>query len=252
MYLQLPQPSIIAHRGSSLLTPENTIAAFELAVSQKSDAIELDVKLSADGEIVVIHDQTVDRTSNGTGKVLELPLAALKELDAGSWFSTDFTGESIPTLGEVFETVGKRIFINIELTNYGSIRDALPNKVVDLVKKYGMEDRVWFSSFNPLALRRARRLLPKAPIGLLALPGFSGAWARSFLGHWIVPFEALHPNLKNTTSALVNRQHNKRNHIYTWTVNEPDDIRALFKMGIDGVITDDPPLALHIRDQVNS
>lgn len=249
MLQQLPNPSIIAHRGSSTHAPENTIAAFELAVAQNADGIELDVKLCADGQIIVIHDQIVDRTSNGSGKVLDLSLAALKELDAGSWFSPDFVGESIPTLREVFEAVGKKTFINIELTNYASIRDELPDKVIDLVRKHNMEGSVLFSSFNPLALRRVHKLLPETPIGLLALPGFAGAWARSFLGRWIVPYQALHPDVGNTTSALVNRHHNKGERVYTWTVNDPEDFRRLFKMGIDGVITDDPPLALQIRNQ---
>lgn len=252
MYQNLPQPSIIAHRGSSMHAPENTIAAFELAVAQNADGIELDVKLCADGQVVVIHDQTVDRTSNGVGHVSELPLAALKELEVGSWFSPEFSGESIPTLGEVFESIGKKTFINVELTNYESIRDNLPDKVVELIKKHSLAQRILFSSFNPLALRSAHRLLPAAPIGLLAQPGIKGAWARSFFGRWIVPYQALHPELGNTSSTLIHRHHKRGKRVYSYTVNEPDDLRSLYKMGIDGVFTDDPPLALQIRDQVFS
>lgn len=229
--------------------PENTIAAFEKAVAQNADGIELDAKLCTDGEVVVFHDQTVDRTTNGSGKVLEIPLAELKELDAGSWFSLDFTGENIPTLGEVFEAVGKNIFINIELTNYASVRDELPIKVANLVRKHGLEDSVLFSSFNPLALRKVHQLLPKTPIGLLALPGFAGAWARSFLGRWIVPYQAIHPEVRNTNSNLINRNQKRGKRVYAWTVNDPENLRELFKMGVDGVITDDPPLAQQIRSQ---
>ncbi len=249
MYLQLPQPTIIAHRGSTTHAPENTIAAFELAVSQNADAIELDVKLCADGQVIVIHDPTVDRTSGGSGKVLDLSLAALKELDAGSWFSAEFTGESIPTLGEVFEAVGKKIFINVELTNYTSIRDDLPDKVVDHVRKHDLEERVLFSSFNPLALRRTHRLLPETPIGLLALPGCAGAWARSWPGHWVVPYQALHVEVGSTTSTLIARQHKKGHRIFAYTANDPEDMQRLFKLGVDGIFTDDPPLAQQIRDQ---
>ena len=107
MYQLLPRPTIFAHRGASIYAPENTIAAFELAVEQQADGIELDAKLCADGQIVVFHDQTVDRTSDGSGKVLDLSLAALKELDAGSWFGENFAGQAIPTLEEVFEAVGR-------------------------------------------------------------------------------------------------------------------------------------------------
>ena len=160
MLQKLPQPSIFAHRGSSAYAPENTIAAFELAVAQKADAIELDAKLCADGQVVVIHDQTVNRTTNGTGKVFELPLSGLKKLDAGNWFSAEFNGESIPTLGEVFEAVGNQIYINIELTNYASIRDDLPEKVVDLVKKHGMAERVLFSSLTLLRSEKPTATFP--------------------------------------------------------------------------------------------
>ena len=105
MFQKLPRPSIFAHRGASMYAPENTLAAFNLAVSQNADAIELDAKLCADGEIVVFHDQTVERTSDGHGKILDLPYTAIKELDAGGWFDSQFQGETVPTLGEVFEAV---------------------------------------------------------------------------------------------------------------------------------------------------
>jgi len=103
-----PNVTIFAHRGDSAHAPENTLAAFELAAERGADGIELDAKLTADGEIVVIHDPAVDRTTDGTGMVAEMSLAALRELDAGSWFGDTFKGEQIPTLAEVFEAVGKR------------------------------------------------------------------------------------------------------------------------------------------------
>ena len=176
MYRQLPTPAIFAHRGASAHAPENTLSAFKLAITQHANAIELDAKLCASGEVVVIHDQSVDRTTNGSGKLLELPLTVLNELDAGSWFGTDFQGERIPTLDEVFDVVGQKIFINVEITNYASPFDDLPNKVVDLVRRHGLQENVLFSSFNPMALRKANKLLPEVPIGLLALPGIKGVW----------------------------------------------------------------------------
>jgi len=133
MLAQLPKPTLFAHRGASAYAPENTLAAFTLAIHQNADAIELDAKLSADGEVVVIHDQTVDRTTDGVGKVNELVLAALKELDAGEKYDESFRGERIPTLDEVLESIGQKIFINIELTNYASPKDDLPLKVAEIV-----------------------------------------------------------------------------------------------------------------------
>jgi len=250
MLESLTKPTIFAHRGASAHAPENTLASFELAVTQGAEAIELDAKLTADEQIVVFHDQTVDRTTNGSGKVLELPLAALKELDAGHWFDTSFHGVTIPTLEDVFEAVGRKTFINVELTNYASPGDLLPEKVAELIKRHELQEWVMFSSFNPLALRRAHKILPTIPLGLLALSGFSGSWARSILGFWLVPYQALHPETKDTNPKLISRQHAKNRRVHTWTVNDPADMERLFRWGIDGIFTDDPLLAQKIRSQV--
>jgi glycerophosphoryl diester phosphodiesterase len=126
LLFDLPRPVIFAHRGASGYAPENTLTAFNLAVQQGSDAIELDVKLTADGQIVVFHDQTLERTTSATGKIGEKTLSELKELDAGSHFDISYLNERIPTLEEVFEAVGQRTSINVELTNYASPYDRLP------------------------------------------------------------------------------------------------------------------------------
>ena len=248
----LQKPILFAHRGASNYAPENTIAAFELAITQGAEAIELDAKLCADDQVVVIHDQTLERTTNGTGKVLDMPLAALKTLDAGLWFGEKFHGEPIPTLDEVFEAVGKKIFINVELTNYASPRDRLPDRVVEIIQRHNLEEQILFSSFNPFALRRAHQLLPDIPLGLLALPKLSGAWARSWLGSRLVPFQAIHPELGDTTKAFIERQHHQGHRVHTWTVNNPVDLEQLFRWGVDGVFTDDVPLAQKIRAQVRA
>lgn len=242
MFSYLPKPSIFAHRGSKAHAPENTLAAFELAITHKADAIELDVKLCADGQVVVIHDSTVDRTTDGTGQVRKLSLAALKELDAGSYFDIAFRGEAIPTLGEVLGAVGKRIPINIELTNYAAPTDALPTKVAELVMLHGLERQVMFSSFNPLALVRARKFLPKVPIGLLGLDGIAGAWTRTPLAN-LVPHEALHPWVGDVDQALVNWAHQRNRRLHVYTVNDPQQMRNLYTWGADGIFTDDPLLA---------
>ncbi len=246
----LPRPTIFAHRGASAFAPENTLAAFELAVIQNADAIELDAKLSADGQVVVIHDQSVDRTTDGAGQVLELPLSALKELDAGNWFGEEYTGELIPTLDEVFEAVGRKIFINIELTNYASLRDQLADKVVELVQRHNLQGSILFSSFNPFALRRAHQLLPEVPLGLLSFPGLAGLWARSWPGSWLVPYQALHPVLQDTREKLISWQHVRGRRVHTWTVNNSEDMRWLFRHKVDGIFTDDPLLAQQIRAEV--
>src|SRR5512139_2814209 len=187
----LSQPVIFAHRGASAHAPENTLAAFELALAQQADAIELDVKLTVDGQVIVLHDATVDRTTGSHGRVRDLSLAQLRSLDAGSFYSEKYRGEKIPTLEEVFETVGKRAFINVELTNYNTPRDQLVETVCMLVKRFGLQKSVMFSSFFASNLSKARAYLPGVPRGLLAFGGFLGAWARSF-GFAFGRYHALH------------------------------------------------------------
>jgi glycerophosphoryl diester phosphodiesterase len=249
MLESLPQPIIFAHRGASAHAPENTIASFELAIAQQADAVELDVKLSADGQVIVIHDATVDRTTNGHGKVQDMTLAELKALDAGSFFSSQYAGEQIPTLDEVFEAVGKRIFINIELKNYTNRRGDLVETVCMLIKKHQMQKWVMFSSFFPNALSKAHNYLPDVPRGLLALDGFLGVWARSF-GFTFGKYNALHPNLKGFKQEDVLRVHRLKRRVHVYTVNQEEDMRRLFKWGVDGVFTDDPQLALKTRAEL--
>lgn len=248
MLTSLPQPVIFAHRGASANAPENTIAAFELALEQNADAIELDVKLSADGQAVVIHDAKVDRTTGSQGRVKDLPLRELRALDAGSFFSEKFHGEKIPTLEEVFEAVGKRTLINVELTNYNSPRDQLVETVCMQIKRCNMQERVIFSSFLASNLSKARAFLPQVPCGLLALEGLLGAWARSF-GFNFGRYEALHPYLKDVTSQQVQRVHRLNRRIHVWTVNAADDMRRLFHWGVDGIFTDDPQRAAQVRGE---
>jgi len=245
MLTDLPRPVVFAHRGASAHAPENTIPSFELALTQGADAIELDAKLTSDGQIVVFHDATIDRTTEGTGRLAQKTLAELRSLDAGSFFSDQFRGTKIPTLEEVFEAVGKKIFINVELTNYATPRDALVEKVCALVRKHGLEKSVIFSSFFASNLRQAQRFLPDVPRGLLALDGWMGAWARSF-GFSFGNYAALHPYLTDVNAQQVSRVHQLKRRIHVWTVNKPEDVARLNSWGVDGIFTDDPQLALQV------
>ena len=248
MLESLPRPIIFAHRGASAHAHENTLAAFELAMAQNADAIELDVKLSADGQVVVIHDATVDRTTGGHGRVKDISLAELRSLGAGSFFSEKFRDEKVPTLEEVFEAIGKRTFINVELTNYNTPRDHLVETVCILVKKFGLQKRVLFSSFFSSNLSKARAYLPEVPSGLLSLRGFLGAWARSF-GFAFGRYQALHPDLKDTSPQQIQRVHRLKRRVHVWTVNAADDMRRLFGWNVDAIFTDDPQLAVRVRDE---
>jgi glycerophosphoryl diester phosphodiesterase len=236
------KPVIFGHRGASAHAPENTLAAFKLAAEEGAAGIELDAKLSADGTIMVIHDQTVDRTTQGSGRVNTLTLKALKTLDAGSKFSAQFKNEPIPTLEEVFQVVGQRLYINIELTNYASPGDELPELAARLVEKYGLAQRVLASSFNAANLVRFRRQLPGVAVCLLALKGLAGMPARRLQVSWH-KFDGLNPYFSDVTPALVEHEHRRQRLVNVWTVNQPAEMRRLASAGIDGLITDDPGLA---------
>ncbi len=239
---QLPHPIIFGHRGACANAPENTLASFELALAQGADAIELDAKLTADRQVVVIHDQTVDRTTNGQGRVNHLKLEEIRKLDAGSFFDIAFKGEPVPTLEEVLRKVSARTFTNIELTNYASPNDELPFMVAELVKRLGMQDRVMFSSFHPIPLLRAHRILPDVPVGLLADANIAGALARSWVGR-LIPHQALHPDVSKATLSLIKSEHRRGCRVHVWTVNDPEVMRSLFTWDVDGIFTDDPRLA---------
>jgi glycerophosphoryl diester phosphodiesterase len=248
-FTKLPNPAIIAHRGASAYAPENTLAAFKLALQQGADAIELDAKLSADGHVVVIHDQTVDRTTPMHGEVRNFIMADLHKMDAGSHFDVTFKGEPIPSLEDVLKAVGQLTYINIELTNYASPLDELPNKVAELVKQYRLVSRVFFSSFNFFALRRIHRLLPEAPVGLLLSSGRRGRLAHLILSRF-VPYQSLHSALQDVSAKLVDEVHKQGRKIFVYTVNQEADIRRLFEMGVDGLFTDDPLLAQAVLEKV--
>lgn len=248
MWSDLQSPVVIAHRGDSAHAPENTLSAFRLAEKKGADAVEFDVKLSKDRHVIVIHDKTVERTTNGSGQVNTLPLAALKELDAGVHSSTDYPNERIPTLVEVFENLGNDIHMNIELTNYSTPFDDLVERVADTVQDFGFQERILFSSFLPKNLHKAKKLLPDVPCGLLSLAGIAGFPIR--LWGWKGRMEALHPHIKDVNVKLINMIHKRGKKIRVWTVNGSKDMEMLTEMGVDGIFTDDPALMMTVLGRV--
>jgi glycerophosphoryl diester phosphodiesterase len=223
------RPLIIAHRGASSHAPENTLAAFQLALDHQADGIELDVMLSKDGQAVVIHDDTVDRTTNGSGRVKDLTLADLQALDAGR-------GEPIPALKTVLDTFGGRYLINIELKNYASPFDPLPVVVAHMLNENAaLADLVMVSTFNPFNLARFRKHCPAVKTGLLTLPGKANLWL------WrLFRYEALHPHYTDVDQALVMREKARQREVNVWTVDEPEEIRRMAAFGVASIITNDP------------
>ncbi|MFC2028612.1 glycerophosphodiester phosphodiesterase [Chloroflexota bacterium] len=235
-----PNPLVIAHRGASLIAPENTLSAFKLAEELKADAIELDVKLTSDRQVVVIHDYTVDRTTNGTGKVSDKSLAEIKELDAGGTFNDKYSGEKIPTLREVFELLGDQIRLNIELTNYSSPLDRLVHEVHKIINEFNFQDTILISSFLPSNLKLVRKLMPGIPCGLLTFPGLLGWLSRKLTRQSY--YEALHIHVKDIDEKEIKKVHLSGKNIYTWTINSKKGMKEALNMGVDGIFTDDPAL----------
>jgi glycerophosphoryl diester phosphodiesterase len=243
MIEQFSRPILLAHRGDLAHAPEDTLPAFQQAIQKGADGVELDAKLTADGHVIVIHDPTVNRTTDGKGRVGSFTLEAIRKLDAGAKFDKKFTGTKIPLLEEVFETVGRDKIINIELTNYYTPTDGLVLKICQLIKRHNNQAQILFSSFLPTNLKIAARTLPEIPRGLLAIPGVLGLWARSF-GFMFGDYQALHPHITNTSREQVLRAHRLKRRVHVWTANKPEDIIRLNDWGVDGIITDDPQVAL--------
>jgi len=244
---QFPPPIIFGHRGASNYAPENTLAAFQLAFEQGAKAIELDVMLSKDEEVMVIHDHTVERTTNGVGSVAEMEYGQLKKLDAGIHFPK-YKGEKIPTLKEVFDLVQGKYLVNIELKNLHSVRDSLVEKVVELVIKHKMEESVLFSSFLPTNIRKVRRMSPHIPAGLLVSDGIAGKLEQASLFRWLSP-EFIHPHFSQVNERYVKNEHRHKRRVNVWTVNEKPDIMRMIEYQVDGIITNDPVLALSVKEE---
>ena len=244
MLENFPRPILLAHRGDLAHAPENTLSSLSQAIQKGADGVELDAKLTSDAHVIVIHDPTLNRTTNGSGKVASFKLDEIRKLDAGVWFDEKFKGTQVPLLEEVFETVGQNKLVNIELTNYSTRNDGLTAKVCELIKRHNNQSQIIFSSFFASNLKIAAQILPAVPRGLLAMPGLLGLWARSF-GFMFGDYQALHPYISSTSREQIQRAHRLKRRVHVWTANTPAEIQQLKEWGADGLFTDDPATAVH-------
>ena len=236
---------VTAHRGFSGDAPENTLAAFRKAMEVGSDMIELDVRFSKDGQIVVIHDDTLDRTTNGRGKVSDYTLKELKQFDAGSWFGPQFSDERIPTFNEVLELAKGKIPVNIEIKDESPSRykiTDLADRALQEVKKAGMAGQVIFSSFYPSSLERIKERDPRIWVALLyhrdwnSLGEVTGGSAFSVV------------NLRHSflTQEKIGRIHQEGMKVNTYTVNSEEEMERFIRWGVDGIITNHPDKLIQI------
>jgi glycerophosphoryl diester phosphodiesterase len=230
----------IAHRGASSYAPENTIAAFDLALAMGVRHIELDVHATRDGEIVVIHDDTVDRTTDGTGPVAAHTRAALKALDAGAWFADRFSGERIPTFDEVLDRYKERAHIHVEIKGRSA---GLTERTVDLVRRHGMADSITVTSFQRIRLEETRAYAPELPTGWLVAEVDDAVLAQARA----IGITQICPRASTVTRELVRRAHADGFVVRAWGVSTEDLMRHVLECGADGMTVNFPDTLLAWR-----
>lgn len=239
---------VIAHRGASSLAPENTMAALYAALRLGVDMVEIDVHRSSDGELVVIHDATVDRTTNGQGAVNRLTLAELQALDAGSWFGHSFENERIPTLREVLEAVRDKAVALVELKGQRT-----EVRTVELVRELGMSDQVFIQSFDFQQIQKAKEKAPEIPtIFLVRNPKHSSEPAKA--AQWMTNIAefvgasgiAIRHNW--FTPELMECASERNLEVFVWTVDKKADMHEFLKAGVQGIITNKPQDLLSLLD----
>lgn len=229
-------PKVIAHRGGARWAPENTLAAFRKCIESGVYGIELDIQQCKSGELVVLHDEELSRTTNGAGFLKDKTYEELKKLDAGSWFGDEFKGEPIPLLNDVLRLVDGQLVLNIEIKNtpveYPGIEDALIKVLAD----YKHPETIIVSSFDHDVLKRIHEKAPSYKLALLGDPIISdiGDYAsRVGASYW-------HPYFGSMRKDVIDRAHEAKLSVNVWTVDKPKDWQSMVAMGVDGIVTDDP------------
>lgn len=228
---------IIAHRGASAVCPENTMVAFDRALQLGATGIETDVQMSSDGRLVLIHDETLNRTAGAEGWVKDATYEHLRSLDAGSWFDEQFAGERIPSLEELFDLIrGKNTLLNLELKNGIVGYRGMEEKAVHAVREWGLEEQVIFSSFNHASLVKCKRLAPEIRTALLYMEKLYRPYDYAAK----LEASALHPYKMAVTREEVAAALSHGITVHPFTVNDPAEIRAMMDMGVQAIITDVP------------
>ena len=244
------KPLVWAHRGASAFAPENTYLSFEKAVEQGADGIELDIQLTRDDRIVVIHDETLDRTSTGTGWVKDHTLSQLRTYSYSyAKKFPDAHHEDIPTMEEVFELIRPtNLTINIELKTGVVFYPDLEGKILRMTKDFGMEERVIYSSFNHYTIQKIHLMNPQAKVGLLYSDGYIDmpSYGRR------IGASALHPAFYNLQypNYMQDCAANGLD-VNVWTINKTDYMKTCVKMGVHAIITNYPARAKKVIAEMN-
>ena len=238
-------PWLIAHRGYRASYPENTLIAFKAALDADVPMIELDVTLSKDRKLVVIHDATLERTTNGHGQVNNYTLKQLKKMDAGSWFNPDFAGEQVPELSEVLDLTNGRALVNIEIKPHSyeahQPTDSIEHQIINLIHSRSIADFVLISSFDLKILRRLTRINHSPALGLISRQPADRDTIEKCNQIGAISW---HPNHQILTHDQVKMMHAAGIRVFPYNADTADEIRRVVDMGVDGVISSDPLLVL--------
>ncbi len=231
-------PLIVAHRGNKSVTPENTLPAFASAIRSGCDGIETDVVMTADNTPVVIHDKTVDKTTDGSGHVGQMTLTQIRQLDAGSWFSPGFAGTHIPTFTEFAQLMTEAPGIEILLEFKGHWTAEQASVVFEDVKTHELTDRTMLQSFHPLTIGALHEIAPGSKRGaLLEILSDELIASAQALGLYTVNPDV---NLVLNDPSLVQLIHDADMKIQVWTANTTEQWERLVELGVDAIITDRP------------
>ncbi|CAM3992072.1 glycerophosphodiester phosphodiesterase [Mesobacillus thioparans] len=235
---------ILAHRGFAAEYPENTMIAFKEAEKAGADGLELDVQMTKDGELVVIHDEKVDRTTDGTGLVMDYNYKDLRKLDARFKFKALPEKQQIPALSEVLEWLSKTgLSCNIELKNTIVPYEGMEEKVIKMVRDYQLSDRVIISSFNHYSIVRSYMLAPEIEIAPLLSEGLYMPWVYA----QSIRASGFHPHWRAAPDQIIKASLESGIEVRPYTVNKDAELERLFRVNCSGVITDDPAKAYKIR-----
>ncbi len=235
------RPYVVAHRGISGKAPENTLASFALACEMPGiDMIELDVRLSKENEVMVLHDRTLQRTSAGNGAARNYMVAEIKEFDAGSWFNPAFSTERIPTLREVLALVNKRRWVNIELKSdffFPEKPELLERRVLETVGELGFDDSVMYSSFNHRMMANIKRFNPKAVTGVLYSVGRDFGRMPSKLARRVGASVFVCAK-REVTKRMLDDARTNGIAFYVYTLNSTSSVGKMIELGVDGILSD--------------
>jgi glycerophosphoryl diester phosphodiesterase len=240
-----PRPLLVAHRGASTVAPEHTIPAYEAAITAGADVLELDVHLSADDQLVVIHDAQLERTTDGRGLVREHTAQQLKRLDAGRWFGRQFRGQRLQMLGEVFERFRDRVAFAVELKAGSDVYPGIEERLITLLQLYEVADRTLIASFDHHALRRCRDVDPDVRTGALVVGRLLAPGALAPPG--VLTALCLHAEL--TTASDVAAVREAGLDCYVWVVNDAAAAARFVAWGVAGLVTDRPDVLRPVLDR---